>query len=363
MPDGVGDMGATGKQPNRRVTLQTVADAVGVSRMTVSNAYSRPDQLSAALREQILETAKRLGYCGPDPKARALIRGSAGAVGVVMCGSMAWAFLDLVQAAFLGAVAAELESTGQGLVLLGSSSDGGESTARNVAVDGALILSNSSPAVQPLLARRTPLVFVDEVPAEGCSSVQVDDDGGAAAATRLLTELGHRRIGIVTPTLSGPPRLADGAAEPPEPTSHVGRERLRGWLEPLRQHGLAPTIAVADHCDAVVVREMLTAANRPTAVVCFSDLVAQLVLGVAHDLGLRVPSDLSVIGFDDSPLAVTQRPALTTVRQDVAAKGHAAAAELRRAIDAYRAGAGFEPKHLRLGTELIVRGTTGAAPR
>ena len=356
-------MGTARKQPTRRVTLQTVADAVGVSRMTVSNAYSRPDQLSAALREEILEAAKRLGYCGPDPKARALIRGSAGVIGVVMSGSMAWAFRDLVQAAFLGAVAAELESTGQGLVLLGSSSDGGESTAKNVAVDGALILSNSSPAVQPLLARRTPLVFVDEVPANGCSSVQVDDVGGAAAASRLLTDLGHRRIGLVTPTLSGPARLVDGASELPAPTSQVGGERLRGWLEPLQQHGLTPTIAVADHGDVAVVRELLAAPNRPTAVACFSDLVAQLVLCVAHDLGLRVPTDLSVIGFDDSPLAVTQRPALTTVRQDVNAKGHAAAAELRRAIDAHGTGATFEPKHIRLSTELVVRGTTGAAPR
>src|SRR5688500_17522818 len=79
-PEGGGEVG--------RVTLQTVADAVGVSRMTVSNAFSRPDQLSPAMRERILATADELGYAGPDPAARALARGRAGAVGVVMTESL-----------------------------------------------------------------------------------------------------------------------------------------------------------------------------------------------------------------------------------------------------------------------------------
>src|SRR5690606_12590576 len=79
-----------------RVTLQTVADKVGVSRMTVSNAFSRPDQLSPALREQILAAASELGYAGPDPAARALARGSVGAVGVILTDSLEDAFLDPV---------------------------------------------------------------------------------------------------------------------------------------------------------------------------------------------------------------------------------------------------------------------------
>src|SRR5690606_7900419 len=86
--------------PMARVTLQTIADRVGVSRMTVSNAFSRPDQLSASLRETILATAAELGYVGPDPAARALARGTTGAVGILLTDSMGTAFRDDVATTF-----------------------------------------------------------------------------------------------------------------------------------------------------------------------------------------------------------------------------------------------------------------------
>src|SRR6218665_3021073 len=88
-----------------RVTLQTIADRVGVSRMTVSNAFSRPDQLSAEMRRTILDAAAELGYVGPDPSARALARGTTGAVGVLLTESVGAAFRDPIAAAFFGAVA------------------------------------------------------------------------------------------------------------------------------------------------------------------------------------------------------------------------------------------------------------------
>ncbi len=107
-----------------RVTLQTVADRVGVSRMTVSNAFSKPDQLSVALRERILETAADLGYVGPDPAARALARGSVGSVGVLMTDSVSHAFDDEVATAFFGALAEGLNPTGLALSLISSAADG-----------------------------------------------------------------------------------------------------------------------------------------------------------------------------------------------------------------------------------------------
>ena len=85
-----------------RVTLQTIADQVGVSRMTVSNAFSRPDQLSADLRERMLAVADELGYAGPDPAARALASGTTGAMGVLLSDALTWAFTDDVAMAFLG---------------------------------------------------------------------------------------------------------------------------------------------------------------------------------------------------------------------------------------------------------------------
>src|SRR6185503_17909125 len=95
-----------------RVTLQTIADRLGVSRMTVSNAFSRPDQLSDDLRRRILLTAEELGYVGPDPAARALARGTTGAVGVLLTDSLRYAFTDEVATGFLAAAVEELAPTG-----------------------------------------------------------------------------------------------------------------------------------------------------------------------------------------------------------------------------------------------------------
>src|SRR5919205_3671043 len=91
-----------------RITLQTIADRVGVSRMTVSNAFSRPDQLSADLRAQILAVADELGYVGPHPAARALASGNAGNVGLLLSDSLSYALTDHVAIAFLAAIAEEL---------------------------------------------------------------------------------------------------------------------------------------------------------------------------------------------------------------------------------------------------------------
>ncbi len=105
-------------------------------------------------------------------------------------------------------------------------------------------------------------------------------------------------------------------------------------------------------------RELLAAPDRPTAVLAFSDALAADVLRAAADLRLRVPADVSVIGFDDSPLARRLTPALTTVRQDVVAKGSTAAAELVAAIRARRAGDAAPARHHLLATELVLRETT-----
>jgi len=114
-----------------RVTLQTIADQVGVSRMTVSNAFSRPDQLSAALRDRILAAAAELGYVGPDPAARALARGSAGTVGVLLTESLTYAFTDEVTTGFLAAITEELAASGLALTLLSSDVTGPRVPARD----------------------------------------------------------------------------------------------------------------------------------------------------------------------------------------------------------------------------------------
>ena len=350
-----------------KVTLQTIADQVGVSRMTVSNAFSRPDQLSASLRERILEAARDLGYVGPDPSARALARGSTGAVGVLLTDALHYAFADEVAMAFLGAIASELAPTGLALTLLTSSETSGRVPARDVAMDGALVYScdPTTPAVEWLRKRALPLVFVDQVQAPGVPSVNVDDRGGARAAAQHLVDLGHRRIGIVSAAVGGsfgldPDPLAS-------PLAHPVRQRLLGWLEALRAAGVEPPVVkVPDsgHDDYLAgARLLLALPDRPTAILCFSDVVAAAVVHAAEDAGLRVPEDLSVVGFDDSPMAARMRPALTTVRQDFAAKGKVAAAELTDALAAPRAEVRRRARHHVLPTELVVRASTAPPHR
>lgn len=349
-----------------RVTLQTIADRVGVSRMTVSNAFSRPDQLSATLRERILAAAQELGYVGPDPAARALARGTTGAVGIVLTESLRYAFTDLVATSFLGAIAAELAPTGLALTLLSSATTGDVVPARDVAIDGAMVYScdPTSPAVGWLTKRRLPLVFVDQTPVDGIASVNVDDRMGARAAAAHLVDLGHRQLALL---MSGS-RGEHGFIERPDelPDGHPSRQRMLGWFDALHPAGIQPvTFRVRDAVLPDVrrgARLLFERPDRPTAVLCFSDAIAHGVILAAGDLGLRVPQDVSVVGFDDNPLAVQISPALTTVRQDVEAKGRAAAAALTVAIERSRRDLPPAAEHLLLPTELVVRDSTAPPP-
>jgi DNA-binding LacI/PurR family transcriptional regulator len=232
-------------------------------------------------------------------------------------------------------------------------------------MDGALVYScdPEATAVDWLLRRRLPLVFIDQVPADGVPAVNVADRDGARAAAQHLVDLGHRRVGIVTSGVRGP----HGMVTPGDLNDgFVGSQRLAGWLDALEPAGVTPPIARQPHGDPEAgyqaARMLLAAPQPPTAILCFSDAMAQGVISAALDAGLSVPEDLSVVGFDDSPGSARLRPPLTTVRQDIHAKGHAAAAALTQAIGAARNGSPGPAAHLCLPTELIVRGST-AAPR
>lgn len=351
-----------------RVTLQTIADQVGVSRMTVSNAFSRPDQLSAAMRKTILDAAKKLGYAGPDPAARNLARGRTGAIGIVLTSSLRYAFDDDVATGFLGSIAGELAPTGLALTLLSSSSVDDIIPARDVPMDAALVYScdPSMTAVDWLTRRNLPMVFVDQEPTKGVTSINVDDRGGARAAAQHLVDLGHTRVAVMTAALGGTPGFVADPVADAEGSKFVSRERLLGYLDVLTTAGITPVVHRQLNSDDTegheAALELLRDPDRPTGVLCFSDVIASGVMRAAEELGLDVPGDLSVVGFDDSPLARRLRPQLTTVRQDVAEKGRASAAELRRVMDARRAGTKARAKHVVLPTELVVRDST-AHPR
>jgi DNA-binding LacI/PurR family transcriptional regulator len=349
------------------VTLQSIADRVGVSRMTVSNAFSRPDKLSADLRERILATAEELGYVGPDPSARALARGRTGTIGLLLTDRLGEAFRDPVATEFLVAVADELSGRDLSLTLITQGSGTGAVPARDVSVDGALVYvcQKDSPDVAWLRKRALPLVTIDQEVVAGVPSVNVDDRSGARAAAQHLLDLGHRRFGVLNllPTdWTSPP---DGATDPEVLERHSNppaAERLRGWRDALSGVGVEPVTTLAAFRPPEAAYEaalrLLDRADRPTALLCFSDAYAAQALRAADTLGLRVPEDLSVAGFDDSGVATAVRPALTTVRQPVADKGRLAV----RALLALLSGDAVPEERVVLPTELVVRDSTGPAP-
>ncbi len=334
-----------------KVTLQDVADAVGVSRMTVSNAYNRPDKLSETLRATILSTATELGYGGPDPSARALARGRAGTVGLLLTDTLGEAFRDPVSTEFLVAVGDALAERSLALTLV-STAGPNPPLGQDLPMDGAIVYVCDPTRVDLdwLRRRGTPVVTVDQAPTDGIAAVNVDDADGARAAAQHLVDLGHRRVGIVTLAPSGD--LGNLPAS----------ERGRGWREALGAAGIEPVEVVAHFRPVTaahdVVRALLERPDRPTALLCFSDVFAAQAVRAAADLGLRVPEDLSVVGFDDADFAPTLRPALTTVRQRVAEKGRAAVDALTALIDG-----GTPRQRVRLSTELVVRDSTGPVPQ
>lgn len=339
-----------------RVTLKTIAERVGVSRMTVSNAFSRPDQLSEDLRARILTAADELGYAGPDPAARALARGRTGVIGMVLTNSPRDAFTDDVAVGFVRAVAGSLADAGYSLVLLHAAGKNGVVPARDIAMDGAIVYS-CAPAMSAFAAlreRRLPIVNVEGSPLEGVPDIGIDNATGAYQAAKHLVDLGHTRIAIVVAVLDAD--NSPSSAISLDTTSPTIAGRMEGWMRALEQAGIVPTLVGTP---ALAVDQILRGRidrmleDPPTAVLAYSDLAALEVMERAKERGIQVPEQLSVVGFDDNPLAARVSPALTTVRQDIDAKGDAAAQallSLLREEDAISSQ--------RLPTNLVVRAST-----
>ncbi|MEQ3551959.1 LacI family DNA-binding transcriptional regulator [Pseudonocardia nematodicida] len=348
----------------RPATLASLAAELGVSRTTVSNAYNRPDQLSAPLRERVLEAARRLGYPGPDPVARSLRTRKAGAVGLLLTEALSYAFRDPGATGFLEGLALACEKAGTGLLLVPVSPEHSDvDAAHRAGVDGFVVysVSEDDPHFKAVLARPLPTVVCDQpADVEGVDRVGVDDRAGMLSLGRHLMELGHRRIGVLCMRLGA--RRHDGPADTTrqEASSYsVQRERLAGLRAALTEAGVdwsgVPVIERYEHtleAGADGIGALLDAHPGITAVVCTSDILALGALGEARSRGLRVPDDLSIAGFDGVPEA--ERAGLTTVRQPFREKGQEAGRLLLERGDRN------VPEHVTLPTELIVGNTTRA---
>lgn len=358
-------MEVKGEGLGRRATLREVAAEVGVSPATVSNAYNRPDQLSEKMRERVLEAARRLGYAGPDPTARSLRRGRAGAIGVLYADRLSYAFADPAAVLFLLGVSEAAEEAGLGLMLVTgwTRDERGVEAVGNAAVDGFVVYSmpEDDPSVVAALGRRLPAVLVDQSGREGAPSVGIDDAEAAREAAGHLLALGHRGIGVVSLELSrGAVSGPADAARQRAATFRASSERMRGYAAALEAEGVSWANVPVHECAENVLEEGRAAAEallsrepRPTGILAMSDLLALGVLEAARGLGLSVPGDLSVVGFDDVPEAARSAPPLTTVHQPHVEKGLRAG----RMLVARLNGEEPEPEAI-LPTRLVARGST-----
>ncbi|HEX2126296.1 MAG TPA: LacI family DNA-binding transcriptional regulator [Thermoleophilaceae bacterium] len=347
------------RQLERRPTLKDVAERAGVSIGTASNAFNRPDVLSDALRQRVLDEARTLGYGGPDPAGRRLRTGRAGALGLIFTDRLPFAFDDEAAVIFLRGVASALETTGDGLLLIPTSPTRreGARVVRESAVDGFLVYSTPTgdPRLEAALERGLPTVVVDEPLEVPVPYIGVEDRKGARDAARHLVELGHERVAVV----AFPEHALDDHTLPFDATA----ERLTGYREGLGAAWDPALVFTArgnrPETGRQGLRELLSVASPPTAVLAMSDALASGVLREAAEQHLQVPGELSVIGFDDVPLAELTEPPLTTVNQPTEHKGELAA---RALLDAIQTEARSEPRRTVLPTKLVLRGTTAPPP-
>jgi len=337
--------------------LRTVARAAGVSVMTVSNAYNRPDQLSEGTRDKVLRVASELGYPGPNPAGRSLRRGQAGTVGVLLTEQLPYAFGDPGTVTFLHGLAAGLAEAGQALLLLPTEGNAEHLHVRNALVDAFVLASlrPDDPAVADVLGRRLPIVTWGFPRLPGVPRVGIDNARAAAKAARHLLELGHTRFGIVT--FAGP-RGANLSM----------RQRVAGFTKALREAGIGPDqVPVVDAernaraAGAWVASDLLAdsgpfARRRPTAIFAVTDQLALGVLDGAASSGVDVPGELSVVGFDNVAAAASATPPLTTVSQELFEQGRLTANAVLDQV------AGRRSRVPSVSTKLIVRAST-ARPR
>src|SRR3954453_1408133 len=354
------------------VTLMTVARAVGVSPTTVSNAYNRPHKLSPALRERILEAAHDLGYPGPNPAARSLRRGRAGSIGLLFGEALTYVFQDPGAVEFLRGLAegtARHNTVLQLIAALDADAEEGASLLANAIVDGLLVwsLPDRHPLLRLAQERNIPLVTHGGPRLDAVPFVGIDDRAAAQAAAEHLLALGHRSLAVICFPFGSARRARHrDPARIRRPGYRVTRERLAGY-QAAAKAAARRRVTLDIYEVAVNSREeghraalaLLQAPPRPTAVLAMSDELAVGVLAAARELELRVPLDLSVLGWDDSPSALAVEPALTTVRQSLHDQGRTCA---RLLINATRGEIAADDLVHLAPWQLITRDSTGSPP-
>ena len=329
-----------------RVTIRQVADTAGVSIATVSRVINGHSDVSAGTRETVQRVLREHGY-QPGMRSRPA---PTGIVGVMMPVVQHGYFAEILS----GASEALYENDRRVMLCPTRHSHERETSLLDRLAggeaDGAVLVlpEESAEELLVLADHGFPFVIVDpqsEVP-EGIPVVCAAHSSGASHATRHLLDLGHRKIGVI----GGPEGWM------------ATQERLRGYRAALAGAGVLPDPSLIRYSNFRIdggreeAAALLDLPDRPTAVFAFNDSMAIGVMQEAAARGLRVPCDLSVVGFDDTVEAAVVVPGLTTVRQPLAEMGRTAVSLLLRQVQNRR----FEPLRIEIETRLVLRDSTAA---
>jgi DNA-binding LacI/PurR family transcriptional regulator len=344
-----------------RPTLAAVARAAGVSASTASLAFSGAGPVSDETRSRVLAVAADLGYGGPDPRARSLRRGRSGIVGAVLEDTLSNAFRDPINVAMLDGIADVTGPADNSLLLL-TETEGEHTRLLDAPVDALVLFGCSTrldASVSTVRRRGIPLVSIEAPPMEGVLDIGEDNVGASRLLAQHLHDLGHRRVAVVALEL-GPGRETGAITDErvAAGTTWPALERLRGTR--LVYPGVGGLVTrgswTSEGHRAGTQLLDVPASERPTAIIAQSDLLASGVIAAAADLGLSVPGDLSVVGYDGVRLDDPRAADLTTVVQPAVEKGRAAG----RAVLALLAG---EPATGTIFTSVFRPGLTTAPPR
>ena len=329
-----------------RATIADVARAAGVSVPTVSKVVNGRYGVAPATSKRVMEVVASLGY-ETSLVASSLRRRRTNVIGILV------AEFESFSVELLKGISASATGTGYELLAYSGLAAGGSRTGweqrslsrlAGTLIDGAIVITPT--VLMPTTS--IPVVAIDpHTGPGGPSTIDSDNVGGARVATRHLIELGHRRIAHIR----GRSDLA--SAELREEGYRKSLAEAGIPFEPalVRDGGYQATLT------AETARELLTRPDRPTAVFAANDMSALGVLKVARELGLRVPEDLSVIGFDDIPEAASSIPPLTTMAQPLHDLGARALGMLVDLLNGHDV-----PQHVQLPAELVVRASTGPVP-
>ncbi len=342
-----------------RPTIKDIAERAGVSKTTVSFALNDPGRISEETCRRVMSIVAELGYV-PDPVARTLTTKRLGAIGLLFPQPIHEALSNPYLCELIRGIGEVCEEKGLALTMLPPLRGGLVESARRAAVDALLTVGvGPGTGVADLLRRRhMPFVTIDGAESDSTVNVGIDDEAAAWLLMDHLLGLGHRRIAILA-------LRPEVSIEPEERFSLVRDRRLAGFGRALAKAGLdleSPGISVVSVVGSIeggaeAARTIMAAeGERPTAILAMSDAAALGTLDACHALGIAVPGELSVAGFDDIPLAVLSEPPLTTVHQPGREKGSSAASLALAILE------GREATHIRFPASLVVRGST-ASPR